>query len=93
MSKSTKTSSSRRGLPKWLKVTTLVLLVVANLAALGILWAVRTGEGVLATADTDSAVSDVLDAATGDDLTFLIVGSDSRTRATLCCHSACVRIP
>ena len=78
MSKSTKTSSSRRGLPKWLKVTTLVLLVVANLAALGILWAVRTGEGVLATADTDSAVSDVLDAATGDDLTFLIVGSDSR---------------
>ena len=78
MSKSTQTSSSRRGLPKWLKVTILFLLVVANLAAFGILWAVRTGEGVLATADTDSAVSDVLDLATGDDLTFLIVGSDSR---------------
>lgn len=78
MPKSTQPSSPRRGLPKWLKVITLVLLVVANLTALGILWAVRTGQSVLATADTDAAVSDVLDRATGDDLTFLIVGSDSR---------------
>ena len=78
MPESTPSSSSRRWLPRWLKVTTLFLLVVANLAALGILWAVRTGQGVLATADTDSQVSDVLDVATGDDLTFLIVGSDSR---------------
>ena len=78
MSKSTHSSSSRRGLPKWLKVIILSLLVVANIAALTLLWAVRTGQGVLATADTDSAVSDVLDSASGDDLTFLIVGSDSR---------------
>ena len=78
MSMPTEPSSSRRGLPKWLKVITLVLLVVANLAALGMLWAVKTGQSFLATADTDAAVSDVLDAASGDDLTFLIVGSDSR---------------
>jgi LCP family protein required for cell wall assembly len=61
-----------------LKVITLVLLVVANLTALGILWAVNTGQSFLATADTDASVSDVLDPASGDDLTFLIVGSDSR---------------
>ena len=78
MSKSTRSSSSRRGLPKWLKVTILGLLVVANLAALTLLWAVKTGQGILATADTNSDVSNVLDTATGDDLTFLIVGSDSR---------------
>ena len=78
MSKSTKSSSSRRGLPKWLKITVVSLLVVANIAVLGVLWAIRTGQGVLATADTNSEVSNVLDAATGDHLTFLIVGSDSR---------------
>lgn len=78
MSQSTIPSSSRRGLPKWLKVTIVLLLVVANLAALGALWAIKTGQSFLATADTDSQVADVLDVASGDDLTFLIVGSDSR---------------
>lgn len=65
-------------MPKWLKITTLVVLVVANLALIGVLWAIRTGENVLATADTDSEVSNVLDSAEGDSLTFLLVGSDSR---------------
>jgi LCP family protein required for cell wall assembly len=65
-------------MPRWLKITIISLLVVANLAVLAVLWAIRTGSDALATADTDSGVSDVLDAASGDSLTFLIVGSDSR---------------
>jgi LCP family protein required for cell wall assembly len=54
------------------------LLVVANLGVLAALWAVQTGQSFLATADTNSEVSAVLDEATGDDLTFLVIGSDSR---------------
>ena len=54
------------------------LLVVANIVVLTVLWAINTGQGVLATANTDSQVSKVLDEATGDDLTFLVIGSDSR---------------
>jgi LCP family protein required for cell wall assembly len=60
------------------KVAVIVFLVVANLAALGAFWVIRTGEGLLASADTDDEVTDVLDTASGGDLTFLIVGSDSR---------------
>ncbi len=75
---SSEPTSARRGLPRWLKVTILFLLVAANLAALAAIWAVRTGQNVLAAAETDSRVAEVLDAATGDGLTFLIVGSDSR---------------
>lgn len=65
-------------MPGWLKITIISLLVVANLAVLAVLWAIRTGSDALATADTDSEVSGVLDAASGDTLTFLLVGSDSR---------------
>ncbi|MFB3110333.1 MAG: hypothetical protein ACE1Y8_04180, partial [Acidimicrobiia bacterium] len=54
------------------------LLVVANIVVLAVLWAINTGQGVLATANIDSQVSNVLDEATGDDLTFLVIGSDSR---------------
>lgn len=72
------TSLSRRRIPRWLKITTLSVLVVANLAVLVFLWAVRTGEDALATADTNSEVSGVLDVPTGQGLTFLLVGSDSR---------------
>ncbi|MGA7096620.1 MAG: LCP family protein [Acidimicrobiia bacterium] len=68
----------RRGLPKWLKVSIIVLLVLANVAAIGLIWAIRTGNGILALANTDQDVVDELSAATGDALTFLIVGSDSR---------------
>ena len=78
MPNSSQTSSSRRRLPKWLKVTIVSLLVVANIVVLTVLWAINTGQGVLATANTDSQVSNVLDEATGDDLTFLVIGSDSR---------------
>lgn len=65
-------------MPKWLKITTISFLVVANLAILAVIWAIRTGSDVLATADTNNEVSGVLDAVTGDGLTFLMVGSDSR---------------
>jgi LCP family protein required for cell wall assembly len=68
----------RRGLPKWLKVSIIVLLVVANLAAIGLIWAINTGRDILALATTDEDVVDELTAASGDALTFLIVGSDSR---------------
>lgn len=65
-------------MPKWLKITVLSVLVIANLTVLAVLWAIRTGSDALATADTNSEVSDVLDVASGDTLTFLLVGSDSR---------------
>ena len=78
MPSSPKSSSSRRRLPRWLKFTVLTVLVVANFGVFGLLWAIKTGQRVLATADTNSEVGAVLDEATGDDLTFLLVGSDSR---------------
>ena len=65
-------------MPRWLKITIVSVLVVANLGVLVALWAIKTGSDALATADTDDEVSDVLDAASGDTLTFLLVGSDSR---------------
>lgn len=78
MPKSSSSSIERRRLPRWAKVLAISLLVVANLVALGALWAIRTGQDVLATAETDAQVAVVLDESSGDDLTFLIVGSDSR---------------
>lgn len=65
-------------MPGWLKITVISLLVIANLAVLAGLWAIRTGSTVLATADTNSEVSGVLDEAQAGTLTFLLVGSDSR---------------
>ncbi len=70
--------SSLRRLPRWLKVTILMVLVVANVVALGLVLALRTADDFLAAAGTIPEVSDVLDEATGQSLTFLIVGSDSR---------------
>jgi LCP family protein required for cell wall assembly len=78
MTSSPSSPVSRRGLPRWLKVTILTLLVVANLAALGLLWALNTGQNLLSGADTDHEVVDALTDPTGDALTFLVVGSDSR---------------
>lgn len=72
---------SRRGVPRWLKTSIITILVLANLAVLGIFWLVRVGENALAEADTDDAVTNVLDISTGD-LTFLVVGSDSREGLT-----------
>jgi LCP family protein required for cell wall assembly len=59
-------------------VTVITVLLLANIAALGALYVIRTGQGALASAATDAEVAAVLDSASGDDLTFLIVGSDTR---------------
>jgi LCP family protein required for cell wall assembly len=56
----------------------IVLLVVANLAVLGLIWAVQTGNTLLSGANTDDEVVAFLDEATGDARTFVIVGSDTR---------------
>ena len=61
-----------------MKITVISVLVVANLVVLGVLWALRQAEDVLATAETNDEVADVLDVSTGESLTFLVVGSDSR---------------
>jgi LCP family protein required for cell wall assembly len=74
---SSKHEAPRRGLPKWLKVTIITLLVLANIALVGVLYFVQVGENALAEADTNTDVTGVLDESTGD-LTFLVVGSDSR---------------
>lgn len=70
--------TARRGLPKWLKVTTIALLVVANVAVLVFIWAIQTGNNLLDVADTNDEVTGALDPTSGDDRTFLVVGSDSR---------------
>jgi len=54
------------------------LLAAANLAVLAVLWVIRAGGDILATASTDAEVTGVLDQPGGDDLIFLLVGSDSR---------------
>jgi LCP family protein required for cell wall assembly len=80
MSSSSGSSSSapRRGLPKWLKVTILSALVLANLIVLALVWALTTGRSFLAGANTDHDVVEVLTPSTNGSLTFLVVGSDSR---------------
>lgn len=65
-------------MPRWLKITTISVLVIANLAVLALIWAIRTGSDLLSTADTNSEVSGFLDTPSGDSLTFLLVGSDTR---------------
>jgi LCP family protein required for cell wall assembly len=75
---SPRTPVKRRGPARWFKVTVITALVLANLAAGFMLWAVYTGRDVLNRADTDREVSGSLDEITGDTMTFLIVGSDSR---------------
>ncbi|HLF43421.1 MAG TPA: LCP family protein [Acidimicrobiia bacterium] len=56
----------------------MTFLVMANLVALGLFWALNTGQNLLSGADTDEEVVDALTPPTGDALTFLVVGSDSR---------------
>lgn len=68
----------RRGLPKWLKVSIITVLVLANLTALGMFWALSTGNDVLARAETDQDVVEELAQPSGESLVFLLVGSDSR---------------
>jgi polyisoprenyl-teichoic acid--peptidoglycan teichoic acid transferase len=78
MTQATEPTPIRRGPSRWFKVTVITVLLLANLVALGALWAIRTGQNVLALASTDDEVASVLDTASGGDLTFLIVGSDTR---------------
>src|SRR3990170_1992232 len=78
MSSSSTTPVSRRGLPRWLKVMILALLVAANLVALGLFWALSTGQNLVSGADTNEEVVEAITKPTGDALTFLVVGSDSR---------------
>jgi LCP family protein required for cell wall assembly len=80
MTQSSSPPSRRSGLPKWLKVSTITLLVVANLVALAVVWAVQTGNSLFAGAATDDAVVEFLDPSTDGQLTFLVDGSDSRAR-------------
>lgn len=72
------TTPTRSGLPRWFKITTITVLVLANIAVLGFIWAVNTGNNLLSGADTDDEVVDALDTSSGEDRTFLVVGSDSR---------------
>lgn len=55
-----------------------MLLVGANLLAGAALWAVNTGRSFLGQAQADRDVTGVLDHPSGRDLTFVLVGSDSR---------------
>lgn len=77
-SDSPQSAPQRRRFPRWFKATVLTVLVVANLGALGALWAIRTGTNFFSSASSDREVTDVLDSSTGGELTFLLVGSDSR---------------
>ncbi len=68
----------RRRPSRWFKVSVISILVLANVAAGFALWGIKTGQDFLARAETDNEVTSALDTASGDSLTFLIVGSDSR---------------
>jgi LCP family protein required for cell wall assembly len=68
----------RRGLPGWLKAAIAGVFVLVVLGALAVIWAINTGRDVLAMAEPDHEVTAELSEPTGRDLTFLVVGSDSR---------------
>jgi LCP family protein required for cell wall assembly len=78
MSTPPETPSTRRGLPRWAKATIISFLVLANLAVAGLIYVVVTGQNLLADAATNDEVLSILTDPTGDSLTFLIVGSDTR---------------
>jgi LCP family protein required for cell wall assembly len=61
-----------------LKVSIITLLVVANIAVLGYVWLLWTGNNLLSGANTDEDVVAALDPTSGGDRTFVVVGSDSR---------------
>jgi LCP family protein required for cell wall assembly len=68
----------RRGLPGWLKAALVGMLLIVVLGAVGVMWALNTGSEVLAMAEPDHEVTAELTEPVGRDLTFLVVGSDSR---------------
>ena len=61
-----------------MKVSIITLLVVANIAVLGYVWLLWTGNNLLSGANTDEDVVAALDPTSGGDRTFVVVGSDSR---------------
>lgn len=67
---------TRSRLPRWLKILTITLLVLANLGVLGFVWAIQTGNTLLSGANVESI--DSLDPSRGGQQVFLVVGSDSR---------------
>lgn len=75
-------SRPRRALPRWLKVSLVAVLVGANLAALGMLWTIRTAEDAFR--DNAIRLDDVVPelsahpAESSEPLYFLVIGSDSR---------------
>lgn len=72
-------SPARRSrLPRWLKVTIITLLILANVAVLGLIWVVQTGNSLFEGALTDDEVADVLDPTANGLRTVLVVGSDTR---------------
>ena len=54
------------------------VFLVMVVGALGVVWALNTGSEVLALAEPDHEVTAQLSEPIGRDLTFLVVGSDSR---------------
>ncbi|HEU4915484.1 MAG TPA: LCP family protein [Acidimicrobiia bacterium] len=54
------------------------VFVIMFVGALGVVWALNTGSEVLARAEPDHEVTAELSEPIGKDLTFLLVGSDSR---------------
>lgn len=84
MSRHSKASSSRtrRAVPRWLKVTVISTLVLANVAALGVWWTIRSAEDAFR--DNAQRLEDVVPelaarpSASAEPLYFLLIGSDSR---------------
>lgn len=66
-------------MPRWLKALIIVFLILANIAVVGLIWAINTGNSLLSGANTDEDVVAVLTPASGDSLVFLVLGSDSRS--------------
>lgn len=74
----TPSPSRRSRLPKWLKITVITLLVLANIGVLGVIWIVQTGNSLFGGANTDDDVTQVLDPTANGVRTVLVVGSDTR---------------
>lgn len=68
----------RSGVPKWLRVLIITMLVLANIAVIGFIWVIQTGNTLFADARTDDEVTSALDPVSNGTRIFLVVGSDSR---------------
>ncbi len=79
---SPRSSRTRRALPRWLKVTVISALALANLAAFGVWWTINTAEEAFR--DNAQRLEEVVPELTErpraahEPLYFLLIGSDSR---------------